>query len=209
MPVPEVLTELVRYHSNRIAKYLHCAMDEGRWNTDDFAEWQAMTLYKLTDAQEHMHLLIGTISAYLRGEGAGAYFLRRYLQVNDDQQVEAYFTPTVKEHLAGLTGQEEPEDAVVWHSVGRDIAGRTGWCDPDRHDTLEAALHALYGNYPYDNQDLHHLPAHLRSRVMAFIAASQPTPHPHHHSDCAVGHDALDPVVADDEPPATCTAEPR
>ncbi|MFI0977788.1 hypothetical protein ACH4SP_12350 [Streptomyces sp. NPDC021093] len=193
MPVPEVLTELVRYHSNRIGKHLHLAMDEGRWNTD-FAEWQAMTLYKLTDALEHLHLLIGTISAYLRNEGVSRYSLRRYLQVNDDRKVEAYFTPVVEEHLAGLTGQEAPGDACVWYAVGSGIAGQTGWCDSERNDTLEAALHALYGNYPDGEQDLDHLPEPLRAQVLAFLAA----PHPDSHSDCADSKDAPGRVVADD-----------
>ncbi|MFJ4568996.1 hypothetical protein ACIP4U_36160 [Streptomyces caelestis] len=167
-PVPEVLTELVRYHSHRIAKYLYFAMDEGRWRSD-FAEWQAMTLYKLTDAMAHLHLLIGTISAYLRDEGVDRYFLRRYLQVNDDHQVETYLTPRVEEHLAGLTGQPAPEDAVVWHSVGSDIAARTGWSHPERHEALEAALHAHFGNYPDDNQAFDHLPPALQERVLALI----------------------------------------
>ncbi|MER5509364.1 hypothetical protein ABT052_29105 [Streptomyces sp. NPDC002766] len=178
-PVPEALTELVRYHSHRIAKYLYCAMDEGRWRSD-FAEWQAMTLYKLTDAMAHLHLLIGTITAYLRNEGVSQYFLRRYLQVDDDCQVEAYLTPRVEEHLAGLTGQPAPEDAVIWHSVGSDIAARTGWSDPERHQALEAALLALFANYPDDSQAFDHLPPALQERVLALIPlvrAVSPTPH--------------------------------
>lgn len=42
-PVPEELTELVRYHSYRIAKYLYFAVDEGHCR-DDFAKWQRNTL---------------------------------------------------------------------------------------------------------------------------------------------------------------------
>jgi len=167
-PVPEVLTELVRYHIHRIAKYLYFAMDEGRWRSD-FAEWQATTLYKLTDAMAHLHLLIGTITAYLRDEGVSQYFLRRYLQVNDDCQVEAYFTPRVEEHLAGLTGRAAPENSVVWHSVGSDIASRSGWSHPERHEALEAALHALYGNYPDDSEAFDHLPPALQERVLALL----------------------------------------
>ncbi|MEV5149350.1 hypothetical protein AB0L14_34400 [Streptomyces sp. NPDC052727] len=168
-PVPVVLTQLVQYHSHRIAKYLYFAMDEGRWRSD-FAEWQAMTLYKLTDAMAHLHLLIGTISAYLRDEGVEQYFLRRYLQVNEDQQVEAYFTPRVEEHLAGLTGRPAPEAPGIWHSVGSDIASQTGWSNPERHEALEAALHALYGTYPDDSQAFDHLPPALQDRVLALIA---------------------------------------
>ncbi|MCL3998144.1 hypothetical protein [Streptomyces lavenduligriseus] len=167
-PVPEVLTELVRYHSHRIAKHLYFAMDEGRWRSD-FAEWQAMTLYKLTDAAAHLNLLIGTITAYLRDEGVGRYFLRRYLQVNQDHQVEAYLTPRVEEHLAGLTGQPAPEHSIIWHSVGSDIASQSGWNHPEQHEALEAALHALYGNYPDDDEAFNHLPPALRERVLALI----------------------------------------
>ncbi|MCX4564628.1 hypothetical protein OHA02_52065 [Streptomyces phaeochromogenes] len=186
-PVPDVLTELVRFHSHRIVRYLYCAMDEGRWR-EDFAEWQAMTLYKLTDALEHLHLMIGTISAYLRDEGVERYFLRRYLQVNEDHQVEAYFTSRVEEHLAGLTRHEAPEQSVIWHQVGRDIADRAGWCHPERHDALEVALHAFYGNYPDDNQAFDHLPAALQERVHALIPLiREVAPAPHDAVDRAAG----------------------
>ncbi|MGQ7754891.1 hypothetical protein ACUN29_41820 (plasmid) [Streptomyces sp. WC2508] len=181
-PVPEVLTELVRYHSHRIAKYLYLAMDEGRWG-HDFAEWQAMTLYKLTDALEHLHLLIGTISAYLRNEGVERYFLRRYLQVNEDHQLERYFSSQVEEHLAGLTGQPAPEDSVVWHSVGSDIADRSGWSKPERHEVLEAALHAHFGNYPDDGQAFDHLPVPLKEHVLALIPLMREANHSAHHED--------------------------
>ncbi|MDQ0767001.1 hypothetical protein [Streptomyces canus] len=50
----------------------------------------------------------------------------------------------MKEHLAGLTGQPAPDDTVVWHSVGSDIADRTGWSAPERHEAQEAALHAHF-----------------------------------------------------------------
>ncbi|MFF8696772.1 hypothetical protein ACF08W_31620 [Streptomyces sp. NPDC015144] len=168
MPVPETLTELVRYHSHRITRYLYLAMDEGRWG-QDFAEWQRMTLYKLTDALEHLNLLIGTISAYLRDEGVEQHSLRRFLQLNGDHQVEAYLTPRVEEHLAGLTGQPAPEHSVVWHSVGSDIAARSGWSQPERHEVLEAALYALYANYPDDSKAFNHLPTALRERVLALV----------------------------------------
>ncbi|MFK0120805.1 hypothetical protein [Streptomyces sp. NPDC090994] len=167
-PVPEALTELVRYHSHRISKYLYFAMDEGHWR-NDFAEWQAMTLYKLTDAMAQLRLMIGTITAYLRDEGVDEYFLRRYLQVNEDRQVQEYLTPRAEEHLAGLTGKPEPEHTGVWHSVGSDIAARTGWSAADRHEALEAALHAHFCNYPDDAQALDHLPSALKEQVLTLI----------------------------------------
>ncbi|MET9193558.1 hypothetical protein ABZX60_09700 [Streptomyces olivaceus] len=42
-PVPEELTDLVRYHSYRIAKYLYFAVDEGHCR-GDLAKWQRNTL---------------------------------------------------------------------------------------------------------------------------------------------------------------------
>lgn len=167
-PVPEALTELVRYHTHRIVRYLYFAVDEGHYR-EDLAEWKSTTLYKLTDALEHLHLLIGTIAAYLREAGATQHTLRRYLQVQDDRQVEAYFTPCVDEHLAGLTGREAPQDSVIWHEVGRHIANRSGWSQPERHDDLEVLLNALYANYPDDTQAFDHLPTALRERVLAVV----------------------------------------
>ncbi|MCQ9134577.1 hypothetical protein [Streptomyces hilarionis] len=166
--VPEELTELVRYHSHRIVRYLYFAVDEGHYR-EDIAEWKSTTLYKLTDALEHLHLLIGTIAAYLRDAGATDDVLRRYLQVRDGWQVKAYFTPSVEEHLAGLTGREAPQDSVVWHDVGRHIANRSGWSNPERHDELEVLLHALYANYPDDSQAFDHLPTSMQERVLAVL----------------------------------------
>ncbi|MGC5543716.1 hypothetical protein ACPYPE_23885 [Streptomyces griseus] len=166
--VPEELTELVRYHSHRIAKYLYFAVDEGRYR-EDLAEWQRNTLYKLTDGLEHLHLLIGTIAAYLRETGVTDDFLRRYLQVRNDRQVEAYFTPSVQEHLAGLTGRQAPQNSVVWHDVGRHIANHSGWSSPERHDELEVALHALYANYPDDSRAFDHLPPDMQMRILAVL----------------------------------------
>jgi hypothetical protein len=175
-PVPEVLTELVRYHSHRIAKYLYLAMDEGRWRSN-LAEWQATTLYKLTDAMAHLHLLIGTIAAYLRDEGVERYFLRRNLQVNEDRQAEAYFTPRVEDHLAGLTGQPAPEHSVLWHSVGSNIASQQGWSHPEQHEAPEAALHALYGNYPDDSEAFDHVPPAFQKRVLALMTIVKNSEH--------------------------------
>jgi hypothetical protein len=168
-PVPEALTELVRYHTHRIVRYLYFAVDEGHYR-EDLAAWKSTTLYKLTDAMEHLHLLIGTIAAYLRDTGVTQATLRRYLQVQDDRQVEAYFTPSVEEHLAGLTGRDAPQNSVVWHEVGRHIANRSGWSKPERHDDLEVLLHALYANYPDDSRTFDHLPTALQERVLAAIA---------------------------------------
>ncbi|MEW2297927.1 hypothetical protein ABZ719_35420 [Streptomyces sp. NPDC006743] len=167
-PVPEELTELVRYHAHRIVRYLYFAVDEGHYR-EDLADWQSATLYKLTDALEHLHLLIGTIAAYLREAGVTDSFLRRYLQVGDDRQVEAYFTSSVEEHLAGLMGREAPQDSVIWHTVGRHIASRSGWSKPDRHEELEVLLQALYANYPDDDQAFDHLPTAMQERVLAVI----------------------------------------
>ncbi|MET9986157.1 hypothetical protein [Streptomyces rochei] len=174
--VPDELTELVRYHSHRIAKYLYFAVDEGHYR-DDLAEWQRNTLYKLTDALEHLHLLIGTIAAYLREAGMTDYFLRRYLQVRDDQQVEAFLTTSVAEHLSGLLGREEPQDSVIWHEVGRHIATRSGWSKPERHDELEVLLHAVYANYPDNSQAFDHLPTALRERILAVLPHLRDEPH--------------------------------
>ncbi|MFE2936916.1 hypothetical protein [Streptomyces sp. NPDC059278] len=87
----------------------------------------------------------------------------------------------MEEHLAGLTGQSEPEDSVVWHSVGANIAALSGWSTPERHEALEAALHARFGNHPDDDQALDHLPAPLQERVLALIPLMREANHSAHH----------------------------
>ncbi|WP_326794111.1 hypothetical protein OG946_00245 [Streptomyces sp. NBC_01808] len=92
-PVPPELASLVRYHAAKVTYHLNDALCEGHYNIDCFAEWQRSTLYRLTDSLEYLHLLIGTIAAYLRADGATTTEFQRFLQVPDARAVENFITP--------------------------------------------------------------------------------------------------------------------
>jgi hypothetical protein len=67
--------------------------------------------------------------------------------------------------------------------VGSDIANRSGWSRPERHEVLEAALHAHFGNHPDDDQAFDHLPTPLQERVLALIPLMREANHPAHDED--------------------------
>jgi hypothetical protein len=171
VPTPKVLVNLLRYQVSWIARYLHEALDNSRFFEQDFAEWQRLVLYKLTDGLEHHLLLIGTIARFLQEEGVPLAYLRRYLQVRDDRGVNAFMTPGVSEHLAGLKGSGQPEEAGshIWYLIGKGIAAQDRWCDPERENALEIFLTALFTNYADDDQALDHLPEELRHRVLTLL----------------------------------------
>jgi hypothetical protein len=175
---PKGLLNVLRYQVNRTACYLHEALDNSRYYEHDFAEWQRLVLYKLTDGLEHLLLLIGTIAQFLQEEGVPPAALCRYLQVRDDREVSAFMTPKVSEHVAGLRGRDRPEGpgSAIWYAVGKGIAAQDKWCDPEREDALEVFLSALFTNHPDDDQALDHLPDDLRHRVLTLLPHRNGTP---------------------------------
>ncbi|MFF9315974.1 hypothetical protein ACF1BS_34475 [Streptomyces sp. NPDC014748] len=178
-PVPSELSGLVRYHSYAICRYLNDAIHRARYTGLPFYDWQRMTLYHLTDALEHLNLLIGTVTAYLQEQRVAPGRIQSHLQVGSDNAVEAFITPSALSHLAGLTGKTAAEDrSGIWHDVGASIAGGTGWACPEREDALEAALAALYGNYPDDEQAFDNLPAPLKERALALNELLRPLTNP-------------------------------
>ncbi|MGW1196553.1 hypothetical protein ACWD4B_11980 [Streptomyces sp. NPDC002536] len=134
-PVPLELRNLVRHHANCIARYLHQALSLGRYYSDDFGEWQRNGLRRLTDAQDHLFLLIGTITAYLQEQHVSPDRLRMYLDVRDHQAVQKYFTPQVRQHLDGLTGKPVDGSESFIHHVGQGLADGS-WSEPAFEDTL-------------------------------------------------------------------------
>ncbi|MGW0732495.1 hypothetical protein [Streptomyces sp. NPDC002851] len=66
--------------------------------------------------------------------------------------------------------------ADINHHIGRCIAQRNGWVDPDHEDTLEAFLFALYSNYPYDEQAFDSLPEHIRDCALRAAQLSRVRP---------------------------------
>ncbi|MFF3273127.1 hypothetical protein ACFYWU_19700 [Streptomyces chrestomyceticus] len=166
-PVPSALSGLVRFHADNICRYLNDAVHRARYTGLPFYEWQRMTLYHLTDALEHLNLLIGTIAAYLQEQRVAPGQIQSHLQVRDDKAVRAFITPSALTHLAGLTGKTVEGRPGVWHDVGASIAKHTGWTCPEREDALETALAALYANYPDDEEAFDNLPAPLKERALA------------------------------------------
>ncbi|MEU2731581.1 hypothetical protein ABZ650_28035 [Streptomyces griseoviridis] len=136
------------------------------YHANTYAEWARIALYRLTDALEHFHLMIGTTVAHLQDNHISPDRIRTYVQARTYRDVEAFVTPKAKEHLDGLIGRNETADgrqhSGISHHVGRRIAERTGWAEPDREDTLEAFLAVLYNNYPDDPQAFSALPEHIR-----------------------------------------------
>ncbi|GCD44088.1 hypothetical protein [Streptomyces paromomycinus] len=166
-PVPSELSGLVRFHANQICRYLNDAIHRDRYTGLPFYDWQRMTLYHLTDALEHLNLLIGTIVAYLQEQRVSPERMRSNLQVRHDKAVRAFVTPSALAHLAGLTGKTAEDRSGVWHDVGSSIANRTGWSCPEREDALETVLAALYANYPDDEEAFDNLPDPLREHALS------------------------------------------
>ncbi|MEV5876998.1 hypothetical protein AB0L75_22705 [Streptomyces sp. NPDC052101] len=176
-PVPSELSALVRFHADTICRYLNDAVHRARYTGLPFYEWQRMTLYHLTDALEHLNLLIGTVTAYLQEQRVAPGQIRSHLQVRDDKAVQAFVTPSALAHLAGLTGKTATENqSGVWQNVGASIADGTGWSCPEREDALEAALAALYGNYPDDEEAFDNLPVPSGSEPRPSTNCSDPSP---------------------------------
>ncbi|MFJ7129111.1 hypothetical protein [Streptomyces sp. NPDC098101] len=167
-PVPAELAGLVRFHADSVCRYLNDAIHRARYTSLPFYDWQRMTLCHLTDALEHLHLLIGTIAAYLQEHHVSAARIRSHLQVNDEKAVAAFITPSALSHLCGLTGKPaEGQQSSVWHSVGVSIATGSGWSCAEQEDALEVLLAALYANYPDDEEAFDNLPAPLKERALA------------------------------------------
>ncbi|MFF1509544.1 hypothetical protein [Streptomyces sp. NPDC058326] len=164
-PMPAELPLLVRHHISEINRYF-CDVLMHAYHADTYAEWARIALYRLTDALEHFHLMIGTTVAHLQDNHISPDRIRTYVQARTYRDVEAFVTPKAKEHLDGLIGRNETADgrqhSGISHQVGRRIAERTGWAEPDREDTLEAFLAVLYNNYPDDPQAFSALPEHIR-----------------------------------------------
>ncbi|MFD0287645.1 hypothetical protein [Streptomyces lutosisoli] len=122
--VPDELLALVTHHCRHINSYLARAQSLGIQHRACMSEWRRLTLYALTDALAHNHLVVGTIAAYLQRQDLDRDLLRRYLQSPDPDR---YITRHAVEHLDGLTNATPEERAEpTWTHVGRCIARASG-----------------------------------------------------------------------------------
>ncbi|MGW6021212.1 hypothetical protein [Streptomyces sp. NPDC055099] len=172
-PVPDELPNLVRHHVDTVNMYFREVLTQAHY-ARGYKDWARIVLYRLTDALEHMHLMIGTIAGHLQENHVTTETLRSYLQVRNDRDVQAFVTPRALEHLDGLVGRplSDSDGMDINHRVGQCIAERRGWAEPDREDTLEAFLCALYSNYPYDSGAFDSLPEHIKSCALQAAALS-------------------------------------
>lgn len=170
-PVPAELPCLVRRHIDVMARYFHEVLSHAYY-APDYSDWARIVLYRLTDALEHMNLLIGTITAHLQHNHIAPDAVRSYLQVRDHRHVDAFVTRKVRSHLAGLLGKPPTDggNGDIHYDVGRGIAERNGWAQPEREDTLEGFLAALYSGYPYDGQAFDDLPQQIREVALRATA---------------------------------------
>ena len=178
VPVPDVLLDLVRYHSCSIGSHLNEALDNGHFFAGDFAEWMRLTLYTLSDGLERHFLLVGAIAAFLRNEGVPNALLRRFLRVRTDSEMEVFMAPRVLEHVAGLRNEPMGDDgsrSAAWHFVGERLAAGENRTE-GRYDDLEVFLGALFTGYPEDALALDHLPQRLRDRILALLPHRSPDP---------------------------------
>jgi hypothetical protein len=182
-PVPPELPCLVRRHIDVMARYFHEVLSHAYY-APDYGDWARIVLYRLTDALEHLNILIGTITAHLQHNHVSPDAVRSYLQVRDQRHVDAFVTRSARSHLTGLLGKPPTggDDGDIHYVVGRGIAGRDGWVEPEREDTLEGFLAAMYSGYPYDSQAFDDLPQRIREVALPaarlVLDAQDETPSP-------------------------------
>ncbi|WP_205571181.1 hypothetical protein [Streptomyces sporangiiformans] len=133
-------------------------------------DWCRIALYRLTDALEHLQLLIGTIAAHMRHNQLAAKRICAYLQVPTQERADAFITPAARRHPAGLLGEpsvhtgSDPLD--IDHRIGQGIVQRNGFVCSEREATLEAFLASLYSSYAYEPSALDERPEPIRSCAM-------------------------------------------
>ncbi|MER7982614.1 hypothetical protein [Streptomyces sp. NPDC095817] len=160
-PVPSELPRLAAHHIDAICGYFHHVLDH-QYLAHHYGDWCRIALYRLTDAQEHLHLLIGTIAAHMQHHGVIPQRIASNLQVRSVDEVHKIITTDARHQLAGILGlpcpgpEETPLDIDC--SIGEGIAQRSGFVHAEREATLEAFLAALYSGYPYDPTALDDLP---------------------------------------------------
>ncbi|MER6433180.1 hypothetical protein ABT272_36470 [Streptomyces sp900105245] len=182
-PIPDELPLLAAHHIDVMCDYFHQVLSH-RYYAPDYGDWCRIALYRLTDALEHLHLLIGTIAAHMRHNHLHAQRICAYLQVPSQEKADAFITPAAVRHLAGLLGQPSTETASnavdINHRIGRGIAERSGFAFPEREATLEAFLAALYSSYPYEPSALDERPEPIRTcAVKATEISLIPVQEPH------------------------------
>ncbi|WP_034087930.1 hypothetical protein [Streptacidiphilus albus] len=161
-PRPVELRDLVAHHFDSISAYFYEILSHGEI-AHDYAEYCRMLGYRLTDALEHMLLLVGTYTAHMQENRLSPDRIRTYLQVRDHAEVDAFVTPAARQQLGGLMGRPDTEgDLSVWHHVGEGVRNRGAWVEADREAMLLGLLASLYANVPDDSRALDHLPPNVR-----------------------------------------------
>lgn len=165
-PVPAELPALAAHHIDAVCGYFHQVLDQ-QYLALHYGDWCRMVLYRLTDAQQHLELLVGAIAAHMQHRQVLPERIASNLQVRSVGEVDTRISAEARHQLAGLLDLPcpAPEDAFldIDCTIGHGIAHRDGSPRSERKVTLEAFLAAIYSGYPSDPGALDDLPDTLRT----------------------------------------------
>ncbi|MFI0487485.1 hypothetical protein [Actinomadura sp. 9N215] len=143
-------------------------------------EWPRMLLYRTTDAQDTLGVLVGLYAAHALRAGCDPVDLRRYLQTR--QQVARTELPRRQEfdYLDGLRGRPIGDAGSSHYITGKVHREHVGDSDRHREWTL-ACIHALRAFACADPDELDEVPASIRTKARRVYATlvyegSEPEP---------------------------------
>ncbi|MFI0349920.1 hypothetical protein [Actinomadura sp. 9N407] len=131
-------------------------------------EWPRMVLYRLTDAQDTLGVLVGLHAAYARREGCEPDVLNRYLQTSQQRSRTEMPQQQDLDYLDGLTGQPDEDRNSGRYIHGKVQRDHLGDNNPHQEWTL-ACLHALHAFGCDDPDALQDLPAHIKAKAQRVL----------------------------------------
>ncbi|MGI5206196.1 hypothetical protein ACQEU6_32070 [Spirillospora sp. CA-108201] len=170
-PMPEELlaatARLVTETVDRLQEVLSYSQ-----TTSDF-EWPRMLLYRLTDAQDTIGMLVGLHAAHVYRAGYSRESIGRYTQTY--QQVARTEIPQKQDfdYLDGLTGQPAKEERSSRYIAGK--IARDHFGDSDFHEEWTiACIHALQALQCDEPEVLDQLPASISIKAQRVYATMTP-----------------------------------
>lgn len=156
-------TALVTETVDRLQEVLHYSHGSAEW------EWPRMLLYRITDAQDTLGLLVGLYAAHMYRAGCKSDLLGRYMQAY--QQVSRSEMPRQEDfdYLAGFLGRPIEGEGSDWYIAGNVMRERLGRSDAHQEWTL-ACIHALQALNCGEPSELDHLPPNVRDKARRVLA---------------------------------------